>query len=225
MQTYKVEEYLRLEINETITPQKKYIGRGRPGPKTPFEMVDIQTIALVVHRNEEAIAQFRLLAGWRIFVTNVAETRMTLNQSTQYYRDEWLVERGFHRFKRGQIPALPLFLRLPERIKGLMLMLTIALQVLTLMEFVSRRELAKSDESISGLVPGNPKMKTTRPTAERLLSQFDNLHLLIEDKGKKISAVMVEGLTSLQKKILSILKLPEEIYDLSFKHGKINSAF
>jgi hypothetical protein len=32
-------------------------------------------------------------------------------------------------------------------------------------------------------------------------------------------------LTTLQKKILSILKLPEEIYDLSFKHGKINSAF
>jgi transposase len=225
LQAHKVEEYFRLEINESITPQKKYIGRGRPGPKTPFEMVDIQTIALVVHRNEEVIAQFRLLAGWRIFVTNVAENRMTLNQSTQYYRDEWLVERGFHRFKRGQIPALPLFLRLPERIKGLMLMLTIALQVLTLMEFVSRRELAKSDESISGLVPGNPKMKTTRPTAERLLSQFDNLHLLIEDKGKKISAVMVEGLTTLQKKILSILKLPEEIYDLSFKHGKINSAF
>ncbi|MCU0643458.1 MAG: hypothetical protein MUC94_04295 [bacterium] len=73
-------------------------------------------------------------------------------------------------------------------------------------------------ESISGLVPGNPKMKTTRPTAERLLSQFDNLHPLIEDKGKRISAVMVEGFTTLQKKILSILKLPEEIYDLSFKH-------
>jgi transposase len=225
LQTYKVEEYLRLEINETITPQKKYIGRGRPGPKTPFEMLDIRNLALVVHRNEEAIAQFRLLAGWRIFVTNVTENRMTLNQSTQYYRDEWLVERGFHRFKRGHIPALPLFLRLPERIKGLMLMLTIALQVLTLMELVSRRELAKSGESISGLVPGNPKMKTTRPTAERLLSQFDNLHMLIEDKGKKISAVMVEGLTTLQKKILSILQLSEEIYNLSFKHGKKNSAF
>jgi hypothetical protein len=61
-----------------------------------------------------------------------------------------------------------------------MLLLTIALQVLTLMAFVSRKELAKNDESISGLVPGNPKMKTTRPTAERLLSQFDNRHLLVE---------------------------------------------
>jgi transposase len=220
LQACSAEEYLRLEINETITTQKKYIGRGRPGPKTPFEIVDVRSLTLAVKRNEEAIEQFQLLAGWRIFVTNAAESTMTLNQSTQYYRDEWLVERGFHRFKRGHIPALPLFLRLPERIKGLMLLLTFALQALTLMEFVSRTELSKKDESISGLVPGNPKMKTTRPTAERLLSQFGNLHLLVEEKGKKISGTMVETLTSLQKKILSILQLPEKIYELSFKHAQ-----
>ena len=98
-----------------------------------------------------------------------------------------------------------------------MLLLTIALQVLTLMEFVSRKELS---EAISGIVPGNPKMKTTRPTAERLLSQFNNLHLLIEEKGEMISAVLVEGLTSLQKQVLSILQLPEAIYSLSFNRGK-----
>jgi transposase len=137
-------------------------------PKTLFEMVDVRGLALVVHRNEETIEPFLLLAGWRIFVTNVCEDRMTLNQSTQYYRDEWLVERGFHRFKKGHIPALPLFLRLSKRIKGLMLMLTFALQVLTLMEFVSRMELSKADEPISGLVPSNPKMKTNRPIGERL---------------------------------------------------------
>jgi transposase len=220
LQAHSVKDYFHLEFNESITKQKKYLGRGRPGPKTPFEMVDIRSLTLAVHRDEELIDQFRKLAGWRIYVTNVSETRMTLNQSVQYYRDEWLVERGFHRFKKGHIPALPLFLRIPERIKGLMMLLTIALQVMTLMEFVSRKELSKKGEAISGLVPGNPKMKTTRPTAERLLSQFNNLHLLIEKKGEKISAVLVEGLTALQKQILSILQLPENTYSLSFKGGK-----
>ena len=220
LQAHSVQDYFHLEVNESITAQKKYSGRGRPGPKTPFEMVDMRSLKLVVHRDEKLIDQFRKLAGWRMYVTNVSESRMTLTQSVQYYRDEWLVERGFHRFKKGHIPALPLFLRIPERIKGLMLLLTIALQVLTLMEFVSRKELSKGDETISGLVPGNPKMKTTRPTAERLLSQFNNLHLLIEQKGEKISTLLVEGLTSLQKQILSILQLPESIYSLSFKGGK-----
>jgi transposase len=220
LQTHGVKDYVHLEVNESITTKKKYIGRGRPGPKTPFEMVDIRSLTLAFHRDEELIDQFRKLAGWRIYVTNVSENKMTLKQSVQYYRDEWLVERGFHRFKKGHIPALPLYLRIPERIKGLMLLLTIALQVLTLMEFVSRRELSKAGETICGLVPGNPKMKTTRPTAERLLSKFDNLHLLIEEKGEKTAAVLVEDLTALQKQILSILQLPTNIYSVSFKHGK-----
>ncbi|MFZ3044400.1 MAG: transposase, partial [Desulfatirhabdiaceae bacterium] len=214
VQTHNVEGYLSVDITEEITPQKKYIGKGRPGPKTSFEWVDKKEFFLVVEKNEEAIDQFRKLVGWRIFVTNAE--KMSLNQSTRYYRDEWQVERGFHRFKRGHIPALPLFLRIEERIKGLMLLLTIALQVLTLMEFVSRRELSRNKENISGLVPGNPKMKTARPTAERLLAQFDNLHLLIQVQGKKISGIMVEELTVLQKRILSLLQLPESIYDLSF---------
>lgn len=218
IQTHSVEGYLSVDVTEVVTPQKKYIGRGRPGPNTPFEWVDRKELFLEVAMNEEPIEQFRKLAGWRIFVTN--DAKMSLNQSARYYRDEWQVERGFHRFKRGHIPALPLFLRIEERIKGLMLFLTIALQVLTLMEFVSRRELSKNEESISGLVPGNPRMKTARPTAERLLAQFDNLHLLIQGQGKKISGIMIEGLTVLQKRILSLLQLPESIYDLSFNTAK-----
>jgi len=224
LQNQELQDYLRVEVEELVTLQKKYIGKGRPGPNTPFKKVEIRKLSIRVQRDEVEIEQFQRLAGWRIYVTNVPSEQMTLNQSTQYYRDEWLVERGFHRFKKGHIPALPLFLRIPKRIKGLMLLLTIALQVLTLMEFVSRKELSKNNETISGLVPGNPKMKTSRPTAERLLTQFDNLNLLIEQKQKKIKAVMVGGLTKLQKRILSTLRLPENIYDLSFTRVKMKDA-
>ena len=121
----KLHDFLHVEVNEAITLEKKYVNRGRPGPNSPFKTVEVRTISVQVHRNEAAIEEFKALAGWRIYVTNVPADRMTVNQSTQYYRDEWLVERGFHRFKKGQIPALPLFLRIPERIKGLMLLLTV----------------------------------------------------------------------------------------------------
>ena len=134
----------------------------------------------------------------------------------KYYRDEWRVERGMHRFKRGSLPALPLFLHIPEHIKGLMLLLTIALQVLTLMDFAIRRELAKRGEMLGGLVPGNPKIKTARPTAERVLSQFKELNCLIEEKEGRVVGYMVEALTPLQEQILKLLKVPTDIYDLSF---------
>ena len=139
-----------------------------------------------------------------------------MDQAITYYRGEWRVERGFHRFKRGSLPALPLSVRLPERIRGLMLLLLIALQALTLLEFVAQRELAERKETLAGLVLGNPKMKTTRPSAERLLSQFTDLNLLLERTEKQIMGVLIEKLTPLQRRILALLGVPETVYALDF---------
>ncbi len=74
-------------------------------------------------------------------------------------------------------PDLPLFLRIPARIKGLLLL--VALQALALLDFVAQRALAQRAETLAGLVPGDPRMSTARPSAERLLVAFDHLHLLI----------------------------------------------
>jgi transposase len=223
LKSHRVQDYICLEVIETIELVKKYKGKGRPTQNTPYVMIEVRHLDLQYALNEDAIEEYKKLAGWRIYVTNTTAEQMTLNQSAQYYRDEYLVERGFHRFKKGHIPVLPLFIRIPERIKGLMLLLTIALQVLTLIEFVARKELSKSNDSIAGLVLGNPKKKTKKPTAERLLSTFDNIHLLIEENRKNVKGVVVENLSSLQKKILSLLKLPESIFNITF-YEKINST-
>jgi hypothetical protein len=85
-----------------------------------------------------------------------------------------------------------------------------------LIEFVARRNLAASQqETISGLVPGNPKMKTARPTTERLLAQFEGLHLLIEQSPHRIKLRLIEVLNPIQSTILSLLGLSPRIYDLS----------
>ena len=136
----------------------------------------------------------------------------------------WFVERGFHRFKNGALPALPIYLQLPERIQGLMLLLTVALQALTLLEYVIRCALAKQGETLAGLVPGNPKMKTARPTAERILSQFDSLHLLVKETSKKVSGFLVEEPSPLQCRILELLGLSPKIYDLTFTQPKFNDS-
>ena len=84
-------------------------------------------------------------------------------------------ERGFHRFKRGHLPALPIYFQNEERIRGLMFLLTSALTLFTLMEFVVRRQLAQLGQSLSALYAGNLKRTTSRPTAEQLLAAFSDL--------------------------------------------------
>ena len=65
-------------------------------------------------------------------------------------------------------------------------------------------------------------MTTARPTAERLLSQFKELHLLIEYTGSEITGCLVEKLTPLQEKILTLLKVPQELYNLSFSKPRVD---
>lgn len=50
------------------------------------------------------------------------------------------------------------------------------------------------------------------------------LTLLIEEGKKDVRAVLVEGLTPLRKRTLSLLRLLEDIYDLCFTQAKIKGA-
>ncbi len=220
LKRHKVEGLIEVELTETTTQRKQYLGRGRPGPQSPFEMMTNHQIHLHPHRQEGAIEEQRRLAGWRIHVTNTPKKRLSLPQAIAYYRDEWLLERSFHRLKKGSLPALPLRLRLPERIQGVMLLLMVALQTLTLMEFVVARELAHREQEVAGLVPGNPTMKTARPSAERILTLFSYLHLLVEQNEHQAIGRRVEPLSDAQLQMLDWLELPQSIYDLTFHRAR-----
>lgn len=212
----QMDAFLQVTVDEIITTHKRYGKRGRPAPDSPVTLETNSRLALTVVRDEQALATALELAGWRIHVSNASAQRMTLLDSVRYYRDEWLVEHGFHRFKKGDLPALPLYLHLPDRIRGLMLLLLLALQALTLIDFVAQRSLAQQKNSIAGLVPGNPKMQTTHPSAERLLAVFDKLHLVIVETDGLVSGYLLESLSPLHTFILDLLHLSPSIYSLTF---------
>jgi transposase len=220
IEQYRLEGLLTIEVTETIAQERRYLRPGRPTSDTPYEIVEQRQVQLYVRRNLVAITEEMRLAGWRIYVTNVMATRMSQEQAVAYYRHQWTAERGYHRFKGGSLPVLPIYLRTPARIKGLMILLMVALQALTLIEFVAQRKLAKREESVAGLVPGNPKMETERPSAERILAQFDHLHLSVEETTTEVTGHLVESLTPLQCRLLDLLGVPQVAYDLNFTRTK-----
>ncbi len=211
-----IDEFMTVHVQEKTRIKKRYLQPGRPTADTPYRCEAESELSCRIERHVAAINARQQRMGWRIYASNVDQNPMTLQQSVAYYRDEYTVERGFHRFKQGSLPVLPLFVRIDERIKGLLFLLFMCLQVLTLIDFFARRELAKNDEKLAGLVPGNPKMATARPTAERLLEAFKGIHLLVEKRGDVRVGHRVEKLSPLQERILSLLHIPKEIYDLSF---------
>src|ERR671915_1412743 len=88
---------------------------------------------------------------------------------------------------QGRALALtPLSLKCEPRIVGLLFLLSIALRVLVLMQFVAREHLQQEGTPLTGLYPGQPGRQTTRPTTERRLPVL---------RGLTVSRMTVNGET------------------------------
>ncbi len=210
LQRYRVNDFFSTTIIEETLVKTHYVGRGRPSKNSPTQEVRSICLQLHIQQVDDAIKTAETLAAWRLYVTNAPTTQLTLPQAVIYYRDEWLLERGFHRFKRGSLPALPIYFQNQNRITGLMFLLNIALRVFTLMEFVVRQALIETQQSLSGLYDGNPKRKTDRPSAEKMLKAFCNLTLYFLPD----STIFITPINALQKQILSLMKMSESLYQV-----------
>ena len=201
------EDYFNITIEtQSITRQASV---GRPNLKQPKPQITIEQFKLQYQVNSVSTEEARKLCGWRIYVTNASQERLSLTQAVTYYREQWQLEHGFHRFKRGNLPALPIYLQDEKRIVGLMSLLTIALRLFTLVEFVVRQQLqAQESPLLAGLYAGNPKRNTSTPTTEQLLRAFNGLTLYFLKDG----TAEISPLNPLQKKILDLMRIPISIY-------------
>ena len=208
---HRTAEFFKTEVLEEVITVQKQIGRGRPSPKRPTREAEIRRLRLNFSRQEQAIATAKQLAGWRLFVTNATAKQLPLAEAVKHYRGQWQPEHGFQRLKSGVVSALPIYVQDETRIRGLMLVLGIALRVLTLVEFVVRRNLSKEQEGVAGLYDGNPKRLSKRPTTERIFTAFQNLTLYCHHLENQV-VYQLTPLSALQKQLLALMGVPETIY-------------
>src|SRR6516164_7619015 len=110
--------------------------------------------------------------------TNQSVESLSLEQAVLAYRHEYQVERSWGRLKGRPLSLTPMYVQRDDHATRLIRLLSIALRVLTLLEFVGRRQLAAEGVKLAGLYAGNPKRETDRPTAERLLEAFQDITLI-----------------------------------------------
>jgi len=162
-------------------------------------------------RNEESISYAIEHLGWRVYATNQKKGSITLEQVVEVYRDEYLVERCFRRFKGHPLSLAPMYLQRDDHRVGLVRLLSIALRVLTLLEGVVRTNLQNQEKKLSGLYAGNPKRCTNQPTAELLLKAFKGITLNTV-YASNFTQTHITQFSSLQQQILSLLGFTPVIY-------------
>ncbi len=211
MTQHKVEGFLSYAYVKEVQKKKSYVGKGRGSKnrkKTVTEHVRYQVTA--VTREHEQIEEQKKGYGWKAYVTDVSEVRLDFLAVQKLYRKQYRIELIFKRLK-SRLKISAFYVKRDDQTKGMTHLLTLAVRVCTLIQFVVRRSLTRSQDTLVGLHPGNPNTTTESPTCERLLHAFSTITLSIIELGGTIIRHLTP-LSQLQIDILRHLGLDPGIY-------------
>jgi transposase len=200
-----VEGLLSYTARALMTTRQVRAYRGRPARQETevfFEMA--------VGRNEAAVAEKKREMGWQVYGTNALA--LTLPQAVWAYRGQYRVEDDWSRLKGRPLGLTPLYLQDEGRIGGLVYLLSLALRLLTLLEWVVRERLRQEGAKLQGVYAGQPGRKTARPSAELLLATMKAISVSVVEVNGRLHALL-SPLTEVQKRLLALWGLPPDLYE------------
>jgi len=199
---HKVDEY---KINE----KKKTGKRGRP-KKDSKDVKMVYTIDATLKKDDDAIELNRRRKGKFILATNDVD----LDQEVvlKKYKEQQGVERGFRFIKDPMFFTNSTFLKKPERIVSLVMIMGLSLLVYS----IAQRKLRNALKEMNETVPDQLGKPTKKPTMRWIFQKFENISLLnINDEGGISQQVL--NTKPIHEKILALMG--EEYEKIYFSGG------
>ena len=180
-----------------IEEHKKFESKGRPKLGSPHKLIyrikgDVQERDAV---KQEAIKQSScFVIGTTIPKNEVDDPSIIM----AYKNQNNTVEKGFRFLKDPLMFTSSLFVKKPERIMGLLMVMTLALLVYA----IAQRQLHKTLKELQETVPNQIRKETPRPTLRWIFQLLDGIELVKMHVENAVYTV-VSGLTDLRQRILS----------------------
>lgn len=186
-----------LEVYES----EKYEKAGRPSKQSEkvFEGWKVKANLIL---DEQNVASSDLEKSCYILATNDLELKA--KDVVSLYKQQIVVEKGFRFLKDPKFFTSAFFLKKPERIQGLLMVMTLALLVYSVAERRLRRELAKQGETL----PNQIKKETPTPTLRWLFQCMSGVNRVLLDLGDENKQVHFQGLNELRNKIIALFGPP-----------------
>lgn len=194
-----------LEIDQPkIEKRPSFKGKGRPKKDQQPDgyVYHIQGHAIT---SLEKVANVRAQTGVFILATNDLTERLDMQGLLDTYKSQQSVERGFRFLKSPEFLTSSLFLKKPERIEALLMVMTCSLMIYAALEHRIREQLKAQDKHILDM----KNKPTQKPTARWVFLRFDGIHELHINEAIPI----ITGLNEQQQIVLQVLgKRYLEIY-------------
>jgi transposase len=160
--------------------------RGRPSVsdevKTTFQITGSIVTELSL-RNEAQQSKGLFILG-----TNDLSEKLGMQFLLDEYKSQQAVERGFRFLKSPDFLTSSLFLKKPERIEALLMVMTCSLMIYAGIEHLIRRNLAETDT----FFPDMKKKPTQRPTAKWVFFCFQGISVVMIDNQTEIITNIIE---------------------------------
>lgn len=200
-----VEGLLHFTAEVRWTTRKVRAYRERP-PRRETEV----SFVVAVSRDVAAIEARKREMGWQVYGTNAAA--LALAAVVWAYRGQYRIEDDWSRLKGRPLGLTPVYLQDEDRIQGLVYLLSLALRVLTLVEWTARERLRQAGSCLQGIYAGQPGRKTKRPSAELLLRVLKTISISVVEVNGRIHTLL-SPLTEVQKRLLELWDLPPDLYE------------
>jgi transposase len=200
-----VEGLLSYTVQARMTTRPLRAYRDRPA-RQETEV----SFAIDVCRDGARIEEKKREMGWQVYGTNAPA--LALPPVVWAYRGQYRIEDDWSRLKGRSLGLTPVYLQDEERIQGLVYLLSLALRVLTLVEWVVRERLGQDRAKLQGIYDGQPGRKTDRPSAELLLRVLRTISISVVEVDGRIHALL-SPLTEVQKRLLELWDLPPNLYE------------
>jgi transposase len=160
--------------DSTICPTPRYAKRGRPGPEAQPDQVVYHIVGALASR----VAARQALVDQHsccILATNeLDETQLPAPEVLAGYKGQAYAERGFRFLKDPQFLASSLYLKKPERVMALLMVMTVCLLVYAALEYRIRHALTEHEATF----PDQKGKPIQTPTARWVFHYFVGIHVL-----------------------------------------------
>ena len=192
------------EVQVVEHPHYERAGRPKAG-ETPSRITYRLTAQVVT--DDAAIARAKRKAGRFILATNaIDDPTMTAEQVLSDYKGQYAPERSFGLLKDPLFFTSSVFLKTPQRIAALAMVMGLAVMVYTLAQRQLRQALAHADETVLD----QRKRPTQAPTLRWIFQSFQAIHRVVLN-----GQVYISNLTSERLKVLRFLGAPCQKYYLT----------
>jgi transposase len=166
-------KYHRLTEIEVL--QKPYYEhRGRPR-KTEVPKGYTYHISATLAVNESAVEAKRNQAGRFVLATNLLDAQLWTNEIIlQEYKNQQSCERGFRFLKDPLFFASRVFVKLPQRVAALAMIMGLCLLVYS----IGQRQLRYALVQVEETIPKQRGKQTERPTLRWVMQCFQSVHLI-----------------------------------------------